>query len=214
MLAHDINPMPVRAIMKDLLTHFLRTVHREHFLSFPLWRMDDGRIVGEYFKVRLESHFLPVADEQARIFGQAAELRAFGPNGASIGEQALRRLTQVSELPVVLDRFIRCLHVLNHLRSRDNEETLLLPVSTALLERVDHNHGLVFRQILERLRLPPEAVGFLLPAALAREQTLLARLNRSYIQNGFSAYLPLGAHAGVLQVRPLQAQLDRVAVMA
>lgn len=200
--------------MKDLLTHFLHTVYREHFLSFPLWRMNDGHIVGEYFKVRMESRFLPVADEQALIFGQAAALQAFAPNGSNIGEQALRRLTRVSESPVVLDRFIRCLHLLNHLRSHAGEEKLLLQVSSALLERINHNHGQVFRQILERLRLPPETVGFLLPAALAREQTLLTRIHRSYTQHGFSAYLPLGECAGVLQVRPLETQLNRVASLA
>jgi hypothetical protein len=196
--------------MNDLLAHFLRTVHREYFMSFPLWCTADGRIAGEYFKIRLESRFRPVQDEQGAPLGLAAELLAIGPGGDSIGEQALVRLTRVSESPVVLDRFIRCLHLLNYLRKPPGNGRLLLPVSAALLERVEGEHGKVFRQILDRLELPPQAVGFLLPGSLATAPATLELLQQNYARHGIEAYLPLAEwDDGYLRVRSLAAQLQQ-----
>jgi hypothetical protein len=190
--------------MIDLLSHFLRTIHREYFMGFPLWRMEDGRFAGEFFKVRLESRFRPVVDVHAEPLGRVAELLAITPGRENIGEQVLTRLTRVSESPVVLDRFIRCLHLLNHLCEQGPLGRLFLPVSTVLLERVSHEHGKVFRQILDTLELAPRAVGFLLPAALASSQPTLSRLQENYERHGIDAYLPVGELAGdTLAVRTL-----------
>jgi hypothetical protein len=193
--------------MNDLLAHFLRTVHREYFMGFPLWCTADGRIAGEFFKIRLESRFRPVLGEQGAPLGLVAELLAIGPGGDSIGEQALARLTRVSESPVVLDRFIRCLHLLNFLRKPPGKGRLLLPVSAALLERVEGEHGKVFRQILDRLELPPQVVGFLLPGSLASAPATLAQLRQNYARQGIEVYLPLAERDdGCLWVRSLEGQ--------
>lgn len=175
--------------MNDLLDHFLRTVHRGYFMGFPLWRLEDGRIAGEFLKVRLESCFRPVHHEQGTLLGQAAELIATAPDGTNIGQQALARLTQVSESPVVLDRFIRCVHLLNHLLEETHGSALFLPVSAALLDRVNSDHGMVFRQILDQLT--PATVHFLLPGALAAAPPTLTRLRNNYARHGFQAFLPL-----------------------
>lgn len=178
-------------------------------MSFPLWRMQDGRFAGEFFKVRLESGFRPVVDMHAQPLGRVAELRAIGPGGEQIGVQALSRLTRVSESPVVLDRFIRCLHLLNHLREPQPAGRLFLPVSAALLERVSHDHGKVFRHILDTLHLAPDAVGFVLPAALGSAANTLARLHDNYQRHGIAAYLPVAQLSGdALAVRSLAEQLE------
>ncbi|RXZ43587.1 hypothetical protein [Crenobacter cavernae] len=190
--------------MNDLFATFLATVHREYFSGFPLWQTPDGRIAGEYFKIRLGSRFSPVVDALGQPLGRAAELVAVGPDGRTVGESALARLTRVSESPVVLDRFIRCLHLLNHLREPGKHGRLFLPVSSALLERISAQHGRVFRQILDSLSQPPGSIAFLLPGALSHSPTLLARLEANYAAQGFSAYLPLGQLSGdALRVKPL-----------
>lgn len=177
-------------------------------MGFPLWRMEDGRFAGEFFKVRLGSGFRPVIDQHAEPLGRAAELQAISPNGEVIGEKALSRLTRVTESPVVLDRFIRCLHLLNHLRDPAPQGRLFLPVSAAALERISQDHGKVFRQILDKLDLTPAAVGFLLPAALSSSATTLGRLHENYERQGIEAYLPVGQLAGdALAVRSLRDQL-------
>jgi len=197
--------------MNAYLSQFLATVHQEYFPEFPLWSLEDGRVVGEFIKIRLESHFLAASDEHGQWLGRVAGLNAIAPGGENIGSEAMARLTRVSETPVVLDRFIRCLHLLNYLREEHAEGRLILPLSTALLERVNQDHGRVFRQILQRLDLPTSSVGFLLPQALSGQHERLALLQRNYANHGFATFMALDQQYGeALLLRRLAQPLSPV----
>jgi hypothetical protein len=136
-------------------------------------------VVGEFLKVRLASRFVPVADEAGQALGVLASLHAIAPGGEPIGGEVLSRLTGVSETPVVLDRFIRCLHLLNYLQG-PHVGGGLLPVSAALLARVSQDHGRVFRQIVDQLLLPPPA-RLCVAACLAwQQQRVVCQLQQSY----------------------------------
>ncbi len=183
--------------MNPLLARFLQQVHPAYFMEFPLWSTADGEIVGEFLKVRLASRFVAVADQAGQPLGVLANLHAIAPGGEPIGGEVLTRLTGVSETPVVLDRFIRCLHLLNFLQGPYPGQCLLLPVSAALLERVNQDHGRVFRQIVDQLLMPSPRIGFVLPAAMSTEGDAVGQLQQSYARYGFATYLaPSLADAG------------------
>ena len=175
--------------MNPLLTRFLHTIHPAYFMEFPLWNTADGEVVGEFLKVRLASRFAPVSDAAGESLGVLASRHAVAPGGEPIGGEVLSRLTGVSETPVVLDRFIRCLHLLNFLQGPHQGEALLLPVSVALLERVSQDHGRVFRQIVDQLAMPEQQIGFLLPAEYARQPARLQAVRESYARHGFATYV-------------------------
>jgi len=181
----------LRSAMNAFFAHFLRAVHSEYFAEFPLWCTPEGRVVGEFIKVRLESRFVAAFDEEGQPLGVVAGLHAIAPGGESIGSEALSRLTRVSETPQVLDRFIRCLHLLNYLQGEHAGSGLVLPVSALLLETVSQDHGRVFRQIVDQLDLPAQRIGFLLPASLAAQPDRLALLRNSYAHYGFASFLAL-----------------------
>ncbi|WP_199103995.1 hypothetical protein [Aquitalea sp. ASV11] len=175
--------------MNPLLTRFLHTIHPAYFMEFPLWNTADGEVVGEFLKVRLASRFAPVSDAAGEPLGVLASLHAVAPGGEPIGGEVLSRLTGVSETPVVLDRFIRCLHLLNYLHGQHQDKILLLPVSVALLERVSQDHGRVFRQIVDQLAMPELQIGFVLPADYAEQPDRLQALQQSYARHGFATYV-------------------------
>ena len=185
--------------MNALLTQYLRTVHADFFMEFPLWSTADGQVVGEFLKVRLSSRFAPVHDAAGQPLGVLAQLHAVAPGGEVLADEALTRLTRVSETPVVLDRFIRSLHLLNYLQAGYGEQGLILPVSALLLEAVSQEHGRVFRQIVDRLAGPLPRIGFLLPAAYATQPARLAVLRANYARHGFATFLPAEQEAAVLQ---------------
>jgi hypothetical protein len=115
-----------------------------------------------------------------------ASLHAIAPGGEPIGGEVLSRLTGVSETPVVLDRFIRCLHLLNYLQGQYQDKILLLPA--ALLERVSQDHGRVFRQIVDQLLCHRHASA-LCCRCLAYGNSSRGRLQQSYARHGFETYL-------------------------
>lgn len=145
--------------------------------------------MGEFLKVRLASRFALVSDAAGQQLGVLASLHAVAPGGEPIGGEVLSRLTGVSETPVVLDRFIRCLHLLNYLQGQYQDKILLLPVSAALLERVSQDHGRVFRQIVDQLAMPALQIGFVLPADYAHQPDRLLALQQSYARHGFPTYV-------------------------
>lgn len=185
--------------MNAFLTQFLRTVHAEYFMEFPLWSTADGQVMGEFMKVRLSSHFQAVHDAAGQSLGVLARLHAMAPGGELLADEALTRLTRVSETPVVLDRFIRSLHLLNYLQAGYGEQGLILPVSALLLQAVSQEHGRVFRQIVDSLVLPAPRIGFLLPAAYAAQPARLAVLRENYARHGFATFLPAEQGDAVLQ---------------
>ncbi|PXX50986.1 MULTISPECIES: hypothetical protein [Aquitalea] len=185
--------------MNALLTRFLHTVHADYFMEFPLWSTADGQVVGEFIKVRLSSQFEPACDGAGQSLGMLARLQAVAPGGEIMADEALTRLTRVSETPVVLDRFIRSLHLLNYLQAGYGGQGLILPVSALLLEAVSQEHGRVFRQIVDRLAGPAPRIGFLLPATYAAQPARLAALRANYARHGFATFLPTGQGAAVLQ---------------
>ena len=186
--------------MNPLLTRFLHTIHPAYFMEFPLWNTADGEVVGEFLKVRLASRFAPVSDAAGQCLGVLASLHAIAPGGEPIGGEVLSRLTGVSETPVVLDRFIRCLHLLNFLQGPHSEQALLLPVSAALLERVSQDHGRVFRQIVDQLAMPDLHIGFLLPQDYAGQPVRLLALQESYARHGFASYIAVAGGHGILRL--------------
>lgn len=182
--------------MNSLLARFLQQVHPAYFMEFPLWSTAAGDVEGEFLKVRLASRFVPVADATGQPLGMLARLHAIAPGGEPIGGEVLTRLTGVSETPVVLDRFIRCLHLLNFLQGQHVGKGLLLPVSAALLARVSQDHGRVFRQIVDQLLLPSPRIGFVLPFAMDSAIAAVGKLQQSYARYGFETYLALQDDTG------------------
>jgi hypothetical protein len=114
-----------------------------------------------------------------------ASLHAVAPGGEPIGGEVLSRLTGVSETPVVLDRFIRCLHLLNYLQGQYQDKILLL--SAALLARVSQDHGRVFRQIVDQLPCRLHASALFCRCLCA--SAAVCRLQQSYARHGFETYL-------------------------
>ncbi|NWK79710.1 hypothetical protein [Aquitalea sp. LB_tupeE] len=172
-------------------------------MEFPLWNTADGEVVGEFLKVRLASRFVSVSDTAGQPLGVLASLHAVAPGGEPIGGEVLSRLTGVSETPVVLDRFIRCLHLLNYLQGPHQGEGLLLPVSGALLERVSQDHGRVFRQIVDQLAMPSLQIGFVLPPDYAARPERLLALKESYARHGFATYVASADDDNILhRLRP------------
>lgn len=194
----------VRFAMNPLLARFLQQVQPAYFMEFPLWSTAAGEIEGEFLKVRLASRFVPALDEAGQALGVLAQLHAIAPGGEPIGGEVLARLTGVSETPVVLDRFIRCLHLLNFLQGPHAGKGLLLPVSAALLARVSQDHGRVFRQIVDQLLQPAPRIGFVLPTAMRGTGAALDLLQQSYARHGFDTYLapPAGVSGHCLLLRP------------
>lgn len=171
--------------MDPLLQHFVARVHSHYFSGFPIYRTGGLDYAGEFMKHRIRSRFLP--QERRRLL---AVPLCSDPTGAPLPLEALTRLCRASDTAVVLDRFVRTIHLLNLMRDDPaipaDCDTVFLPVGIALIHGVPGDHGKVFRTILTRLGWQRYRLGILLPEALSREPARWRTVARAYRANGFA----------------------------
>lgn len=166
--------------MDTELNRFLERVHSHYFSHFPIVPAADGGYAGLWMKYRIHSRFSTPASGIVLAQG-----RFIAPTGAETGINTLLRLCRVSERALVLDRFVRAVHLLNLLRRDTGSSTIYLPVSMALVQGVPERHGAVFRCIIERLELD-RPFGILLPEALGRQPARYRQVADAYRANGFA----------------------------
>ncbi|EEG07877.1 hypothetical protein [Pseudogulbenkiania ferrooxidans] len=169
--------------MSKLLTFFTERVHSLYFSGFPIHLSEQGEFFGTFIKHRLASRFQPQQDGSA-----VAMTQCLSPAGHTIEIERLLGLCQASQSPLVLDRFVRVIHLLNYLRLDCPWHTLYLPVSLTLVAGVEAEHGKVFRDILNRLGLE-HRFGILLPEALQQQPERLAAIGGNYRRHGFATAL-------------------------
>jgi EAL domain-containing protein (putative c-di-GMP-specific phosphodiesterase class I) len=129
-----------------VLENYLKHLHRQADLSFPLWADDSGEAYARYFNWTLNSVFQPVRSLQSgQILGFEAFARSYTHDmGLSVWK--LLDGAASDEESVALDRLCRMLHSINFFRQRPNVDAdLFLSVHERLLTAVEGNHGLVFR---------------------------------------------------------------------
>lgn len=170
--------------VNTLLDFFVKRVHGFYFSSFPIYYSADGTFFGEFMKNRVETRFEVVGPDMA-----IAQTFCTTPTHIPLELETLLKLCRTSQSPVVLDRFVRAIHLLNFMEQNTPWEKLFLPVSFTLIAGVDTDHGKVFRDILNRLELNHQ-FGILLPQALANSPDKLEQICRNYHKNGFITALP------------------------
>jgi hypothetical protein len=181
--------------MDATLSRFIERVHSQYFSHFPIEPTGEGDYAGRWMKYRIHTRF---STPQAGVV--IAVGRFFAPTGEETDLTTLLRLCRVSERALVLDRFVRSVHLLNLSRYDSGTSTVYLPVSMALVAGVNANHGAVFRAIVDRLELD-RPLGILLPTALRRQPAHYRSVAAAYHANGF-ATAPADAW-------PLAARADR-----
>ena len=173
-------PILTDAIMDTLLTFFIDRVHGPYFSNFPIHQTLQGEYVGKFMKHEIASRFRTLNPSRA-----LAELACTSPAGLEINLEDLQRMCRASQSAVILDRFIRSIHLLNLMRQPTRWDTVFLPVSMGLIDGVGQDHGLVFRTILNSLELLRPKIGIVLPDTLLRCPERFAEVAESYRQNGF-----------------------------
>jgi len=166
--------------MDPLLAFFINRVQRTYFSGFPIYRTPEDTYAGAFMKHRLSSRFEAVGEDCV-----IAELECVAPTGAMVDIESLQKLCRASQSAVVLDRFIRSVHLLNLMNNPTRRDTVFLPVTQALITGVSHNHGSVFRTILERLELQNHQFGILLPSDLQIDKNRFKQIIQAYQRNGF-----------------------------
>lgn len=166
--------------MDRQLKHFIERVHSQYFSHFPILPTAEGDYAGLWMKYRIHSRF-DMPERNVLL----ASGRFIAPTGDETGLETLLHLCRVSERALVLDRFVRAVHLLNLLRRDTGAATLYLPVSMALIQGVPDNHGAAFRAIVDRLAFD-RPLGILLPAALGRQPAAYRRIAAAYRANGFA----------------------------
>lgn len=171
--------------MDALLQHVVTRVHSQAFSGFPIYRTDGNDYAGEFMKHRIRSRFLPQTGRRLLAVPLCSS-----PTGAVLPFETLIRLCRASETAVVLDRFVRTIHLLNLMRNDPalpaDYDTVFLPVSMALVQGVPADHGKAFRTILERLGWQHTPLGIVLPEALWSQQARWHAVARAYRANGFA----------------------------
>jgi len=166
--------------MDQLLDNFIEKVQRTYFSNFPVYRTGAGEYAGVFMKHLLQTRFNELSPDCAH-----ASLVCHSPGGKIISIESLQRLCGPIQSAMVLDRFVRSIHLLNFMAIEPRWHTLYLPVTQALIIGAGADHGKVFREILERLPLGNHQFGIALPATLKQDPVLFSRVSCAYRQHGF-----------------------------
>ncbi|GGY17665.1 hypothetical protein [Paludibacterium paludis] len=169
---------------RDRLSRLVERVRQRTFSGFPLEVSRDGTVTGSFMKMRLASRFADHGEAGGLAFAACRDAA-----GEPFGEVALYRLAATQGNRAALDRFLRTLHLLNHVALGEPWERLGLPVSEALLAEVEDHHGRAFRSILDDLGLPPDRYVIVLPDSLAGDAGRLQFVRRNYLSHGFTTRL-------------------------
>lgn len=158
----------------------------------------DGRVFLHYANLRLESHFLPIAETRSgKTHGHAASLQVFGlSNRQPIAPEAVFVLPTDDAEFIYLDRLVRTLHALNYL-TRPNRGNLLLQVHARHVMSVPADHGLAFEEILRPCGLLPEQITLEIDIAGVEDLAHLIRAVASYRSRGYGIAI---SHFGRRQI--------------
>ena len=158
----------------------------------------DGRVFLHYANLRLESHFLPIAETRSgKTHGHAAPLQVFGlSNRQPIAPKAVFVLPTDDAEFVYLDRLVRTLHALNYL-TRPNRGNLLLQVHARHVMSVPADHGLALEEILRPCGLLPEQITLEIDIAGVEDLAHLIRAVASYRSRGYGIAI---SHFGRRQI--------------
>ncbi len=158
----------------------------------------DGRVFLHFANLRLESHFLPIAETRSgKTHGHAASLQVFGlSNRQPIAPEAVFVLPTDDAEFVYLDRLVRTLHALNYL-TRPTRGNLLLEVHARHVMSVPADHGLAFEEILRPCGLLPEQITLEIDIAGVEDLAHLIRAVASYRSRGYGIAI---SHFGRRQI--------------
>lgn len=158
----------------------------------------DGRVFLHFANLRLESHFLPIAETRSgKTHGHAASLQVFGlSNRQPIAPEAVFVLPTDDAEFIYLDRLVRTLHALNYL-TRPNRGNLLLQVHARHVMSVPADHGLAFEEILRPCGLLPEQITLEIDIAGVEDLAHLIRAVASYRSRGYGIAI---SHFGRRQI--------------
>ena len=179
----------------------IEQVYHQYFSDFPIFSVDQGQVVGRFFKFELRSRFEPVyAGDSRQLIGHHAHLQASGPQQADIGSQRLFALARDSSALVTLDRMVRTLHLLNYL-ALDNSQalTLFLSVDTALLGAVKEKHGQFFEHLSRQLGGDIRKIVISLASDALTDMAQLRTAIDNYRQHNFGTAITL-SNAGQVQL--------------
>lgn len=167
--------------MDPLLKFFIDRVQRTYFSDFPLYKNADNRYTGVFMKHQLNTHLTLIEPDCA-----IAQLKCISPSGGNINIESLQRLCRVSQSAIVLDRFVRSVHLLNLMTEPDRWRLVYLPVTQALITGVESDHGRVFGEILAQLGLRSTQFSILLPDSLRQDRQRFEQVTQAYQRNGFA----------------------------
>lgn len=158
----------------------------------------DGRVFLHYANLRLESHFLPIAETRSgKTHGHAASLQVFGlSNRQPIAPEAVFVLPTDDAEFIYLDRLVRTLHALNYL-TRPTRGNLLLEVHARHVMSVPADHGLALEEILRPCGLLPEQITLEIDIAGVEDLAHLIRAVASYRSRGYGIAI---SHFGRRQI--------------
>lgn len=158
----------------------------------------DGRVFLHFANLRLESHFLPIAETRSgKTHGHAASLQVFGlSNRQPIAPEAVFVLPTDDAEFIYLDRLVRTLHALNYL-TRPNRGNLLLQVHARHVMSVPADHGLALEEILRPCGLLPEQITLEIDIAGVEDLAHLIRAVASYRSRGYGIAI---SHFGRRQI--------------
>ena len=158
----------------------------------------DGRVFLHYANLRLESHFLPIAETRSgKTHGHAASLQVFGlSNRQPIAPEAVFVLPTDDAEFVYLDRLVRTLHALNYL-TRPTRGNLLLQVHSRHVMSVPADHGLAFEEILRPCGLLPEQITLEIDIEGVEDLAHLIKAVASYRSRGYGIAI---SHFGRRQI--------------
>lgn len=143
-----------------------------------------GRFYGAIITSALQALHAPCS---GRVLAHEALARSYSAEGDGLSPWGLFAHAATETHLVALDRLCRTVHALNYRLSGHaaTGRKLVLNVHTGLLQGVPDGHGAFFRQVLELIDLPPEAIVIDLPLLETADLHWLKRVVASYRKRGF-----------------------------
>jgi len=98
--------------MDPLLSFYHHRVQQQYFSDFPIQSTEQGEYAGTFMKHRIGTRFISIDNNTL------ATPLCTAPGGQTIDHETLIGLCRVSQSAIILDRFMRSIHLLNFMRQR------------------------------------------------------------------------------------------------
>ncbi|MEH6460484.1 hypothetical protein [Chitinimonas sp. JJ19] len=147
--------------------------------GYPLV-LDEGGVVGRFFKCELRSHFSRIEVGGAHL--ARADLQVRGPDGEPFPAGKLFTLAAGEDGLLKLDRLCRLIHALNHFKVAGRRDPLVIAIHPRLFDYVKTAHGRTFARMLSHFDLTPAGIVLELPPDLPQ-----ATLD-GYLGEGFTLH--------------------------